>query len=330
VTLSLSILDLAEVNRDETVGEALQFSVRLAQHAERWGYHRVWYAEHHNMPTSASAATSVLIAHVAAQTGSIRLGAGGVMLPNHSPLTIAEQFGTLEALHPGRIDLGLGRAPGGDRHTFRALRRHPGTSDRFPDDVVELQAYLAGRSIVPGVQATPGADTHVPLYLLGSSLFGARLAAGMGLPYAFASHFAPAALEEAVATYRREFRPSEQLDEPHVIAGVNVFAGDSTEEAIAQLEAAKRRRVQLFFGRDRRLTPEEVELVIESPQGQRMLDMLRYAAVGAPAEVDAYLTWFAGHAQADELILASSATDRDARLRTFELVAATRGLVPTG
>jgi luciferase family oxidoreductase group 1 len=326
VTFPVSILDLADVGEGEGVGARLHASVELARRAEQLGYQRVWYAEHHNMATIASAATSVLVAHVAAHTSTIRVGAGGVMLPNHSPLTIAEQFGTLAELHPGRIDLGLGRAPGGDPAVFAALRRHPATADRFPDDVLELQAYLAGRSLVPGVQATPGAGTQVPLYVLGSSLFGARLAAALGLPYAFASHFAPAALEEAVATYRREFRPSDRNGSPWVIAGVNVFAADSTEAATAQLETAKRRRVQLFFGRDRRLSPDEIELIVDSPQGRSMLDMMRYTAAGTADEVDDYLTRFAAHADADELILATSAPDQVARLRTFELVAEVRDL----
>lgn len=322
--LPLSILDLADLADGETVPQRLAASVELAQRAEAWGYHRIWYAEHHNMPTIASAATSVLLAHVAAHTATIRLGAGGVMLPNHSPLTIAEQFGTLASLHPGRIDLGLGRAPGGDRAVFAALRRHPADAERFPDDVLELQAYLGDTSRVPGVEATPGKGTHVPLYVLGSSTFGAQLAAALGLPYAFASHFAPQQLTEAVGRYRAEFRPSAQLAEPHVIAGINVFAADTREQAHAQLEHAKRRRVRLFFGRGRELSDDEVELIVDSAEGQRMLDMLRYTAVGTRDEVAAELAAFARHAGADELILASSAPDQVARLRTFELVATAR------
>src|SRR5919202_2143233 len=220
----LSILDLAPIRPGESASDSFAASVALAQHAEEWGYRRVWYAEHHNMSTIASSATSVLIAHVAALTRTIRLGAGGIMLPNHSPLTIAEQFGTLETLHPGRIDLGLGRAPGGDKNTLRALRRDATSANDFPQDVLELQGYLTGQSRIPGVEAIPGAGTNVPLYILGSSLFGAQLAAALGLPYAFASHFAPDALHEAVELYRREFRASDQLIEPYVIAGVNVIA----------------------------------------------------------------------------------------------------------
>ncbi|HQV20696.1 MAG TPA: LLM class flavin-dependent oxidoreductase, partial [Gordonia sp. (in: high G+C Gram-positive bacteria)] len=224
--VDLSILDLAQVGRSETVASSFAASVDLAQRAEQWGYSRIWYAEHHNMATIASSAPAVLVAHVAAHTSTIRLGAGGVMLPNHAPLTIAEQFGTLAELHPGRIDLGLGRAPGSDQKTFAALRRTIADAERFPQDVLELQGYLTGQSRVDGVAATPGTGTDVPLYILGSSLFGAQVAAALGLPYAFASHFAPQALTDAVALYRREFRPSAALAEPYVIAGVGVIADD--------------------------------------------------------------------------------------------------------
>jgi luciferase family oxidoreductase group 1 len=249
------------------------------------------------------------------------------MLPNHSPLVIAEQFGTLAALHPGRIDLGLGRAPGTDQRTFQALRRDPRSAERFPSDVLELQGYLSGESRIPGVDATPGKGTNVPLYILGSSLFGAKLAAALGLPYAFASHFAPAALEEAVATYRREFQPSVQLDAPHVIAGINVIATDTTEEAETQLRHAKRRRAKLLFGRrDRKLSLDEVDLLLDSPAGAQVLEMMRYSAVGTPDEVASSLDRFAEHAQADELILAAPAPSKRERLRTFELVSQVRGL----
>src|SRR5919205_3105086 len=217
MSIPLSVLDLAPIARGQSVGESIAASVALAQKAEEVGYRRVWYAEHHNMPSIASSATSVLIAHVGAHTREIRLGAGGVMLPNHSPLTIAEQFGTLEAMYPGRIDLGLGRAPGSDQNTMYALRRDPRSAESFPQDVLELQAYLAGETRVPGVDAIPGKGSKLPLYVLGSSLFGAQLAAALGLPYAFASHFAPQALEAAVATYRREVQPSPQPEEPDVL-----------------------------------------------------------------------------------------------------------------
>ena len=325
MTFPLSILDLAEVNRDETPGEALRFSVELAQHAERWGYRRVWYAEHHNMRAIASAATSVVIAHVAAHTSSIRVGAGGVMLPNHSPLVIAEQFGTLEALHPGRIDLGLGRAPGTDQQTFAALRRDFAAADRFPQDILELQGYFAGESRVEGVTATPGHGANVPLYILGSSMFGARLAAALGLPYAFASHFAPQALTQAVAAYRREFRPSAQLEQPYVIAGMNVVAAESDDEARRHFQETRRRRARLLFGRGRSLTPDEVELLLDSPAAAHVDEMLRYSAGGTPDAVADQLTAFAEHAQADELILAGAAPAKPAKLRTFELVAQASG-----
>src|SRR6195952_2711712 len=209
-SVPLSVLDLAIVGKGQSVRDGLDATVAVAQRAEQRGYRRVWYAEHHNMSSIASSATSVLIGYVAAHTSTIRLGSGGVMLPNHAPLTIAEQFGTLETLYPGRIDLGLGRAPGSDQTTMRAMRRDQASSDSFPQDVLELQGYLLGESRIPGVQAVPGAGTNVPLYILGSSLFGARLAAAFGLPYAFASHFAPDLLHEAVSAYRAEFKPSEQ------------------------------------------------------------------------------------------------------------------------
>src|ERR1700684_419944 len=238
----LSILDLAPIARGQTAGDSFAGSVALAQNAEQLGYERVWYAEHHNIASIGSSATSVLIAYVGAQTRTIRLGAGGIMLPNHAPLTIAEQFGTLAAMYPGRIDLGLGRAPGSDQNTMHALRRDPRSAEAFPQDVLELQGYLAGHSVVPGVDAVPGKGSRVPLYILGSSLFGAKLAAALGLPYAFASHFAPAALAPALAAYRSEFRPSEQLEQPYVIAGVNVIAADTTTAAENQLQGIRRRR----------------------------------------------------------------------------------------
>ncbi|MGI5285058.1 LLM class flavin-dependent oxidoreductase [Nonomuraea polychroma] len=326
MALPLSILDLAHIGEGETASDSFTASVALAQRAEELGYQRIWYAEHHNMDSIASSATSVLIAHVAAHTRTIRLGAGGVMLPNHSPLTIAEQFGTLETLHPGRIDLGLGRAPGSDQQTMRALRRSPAAADTFPEDVLELQGYLTGQSRIPGVDATPGKGTDVPLYILGSSLFGAQLAAMLGLPYAFASHFAPAALEEAVALYRREFKPSAQLAQPYVMAALNVIAADTAEEAQEQFLAAKRLRVSRFLGRGRTFTPEEADLILESPAGQQLLQMAKYSAVGDPGEVKDYVDRFAEHAQADELIVVFSAPDRKVWLRSAELLARAYGL----
>lgn len=329
MALPLSILDLAYIGEGETAADSLRASVTLAQRAEEWGYRRIWYAEHHNMSGIASSATSVLIAHIAAHTRTIRLGAGGVMLPNHSPLIIAEQYGTLETLHPGRIDLGLGRAPGSDQQTMRAMRRVPTSADDFPQDVLELQGYLTGESRIPGVDATPGKGTDVPLYILGSSLFGAKLAAALGLPYAFASHFAPNALQDAVSIYRREFKPSRQLDRPYVIAGVNVIAADTTAEAQEQFLAMKRSRVGLLLGRGRKFTPEEADDILASPAGQQILQMTRYSAVGTAAEVTDYLDRFAEHSQADELITVSSTPDRKAWLRSFELLAQARGLLST-
>jgi luciferase family oxidoreductase group 1 len=321
-TIPLSILDLAPVRSGETARDSFAASVALARLAEQAGYRRIWYAEHHNMPSIASSATSVLIAHVAAHTERIRLGAGGVMLPNHSPLVIAEQFGTLEALHPGRIDLGLGRAPGSDRNTMYALRRDHTSADRFPDDVLELQAYLGDESRVPGVNAHPGRGSQVPLYILGSSLFGAQLAALLGLPYAFASHFAPVALQEAVAVYRRDFKPSAQLDHPHVIAGVNVIAADTQADADEQFHKAKRARVRALARPGRALTDEEVDAVLSSPEGSQIEQMVVYSAVGRPGEVREYLETFAKHADADELIVALQSPVTAARLRSAELVAA--------
>ena len=300
----------------------------MAQAAERLGYERIWYAEHHNMPSIASSATSVLIAHVAAHTTTIRLGSGGVMLPNHSPLVIAEQFGTLASLHPGRIDLGLGRAPGTDQTTMRALRRVLGSADSFPQDVLELQAYLSDESAVPGVEAIPGRGTRIPLYILGSSLFGAQLAAVLGLPYAFASHFAPAALEQAVAVYRRDFRPSVQLDEPYVIAAMNVIAADDAHDAAQQLVTAKRARIGALLARGRALTDEQADELMASPQGQHVEQMLVYSAIGTGDTVRDGVLRFAEHADADEVMVAHQSPTSSARLRSVELLAEALQLVP--
>ena len=321
MTVPLSILDLAPISAGQTVHDSLAASVTLAQRAEALGYRRVWYAEHHNMPSIASSATSVLIAHVAAHTERIRLGAGGIMLPNHSPLTIAEQFGTLESLHPGRIDLGLGRAPGSDQNTQRALRRDHRASETFPQDVLELQAYLAGQSRIPGVEATPGKGTEVPLYILGSSLFGAQLAAALGLPYAFASHFAPGALRDAIEIYRSEFRPSAQLAEPYVIAGMNVVAADTEQDAHEQFAAMKRQRVIALFGRGRNLSDQDTEEILASPAGQQVEQMVIYSAVGTPDQVADYVDRFAEFARADEIMTAHHAPDVASRLRSVELLA---------
>jgi luciferase family oxidoreductase group 1 len=330
----LSILDLAPIARGQSASDSFAGSVALARRAEELGYLRVWYAEHHNMASIASSATSVLIAHVGAQTRSIRLGAGGVMLPNHAPLTIAEQFGTLAAMYPGRIDLGLGRAPGSDQNTMYALRRNPSSADTFPQDVLELQGYLTGNTRVPGVDAIPGKGSNVPLYILGSSLFGAKLAAALGLPYAFASHFAPADLEAALDAYRREFQPSAQLERPYAIAGVNVIAADTASAAREQLLGIRRRRAVSLYGRGRGgtdtadLTDEQADQLLAAGLGAHVDQMLTYAAVGTPAAVSDYLDGFIRRTEADELIVAHQALSIEARLRSVTLLAEAMQSVP--
>lgn len=328
--IPLSILDLAQVGGGQSVGDAINASVELAQAAEATGrFERIWFAEHHNMKHIASAATSVLLAHVAARTNTIRVGSGGVMLPNHSPLVIAEQFGTLAELHPGRIDLGLGRAPGTDPQTLVALRRSPQAAERFPDDVRELQAFLGSDpsdlARTRGITATPGRGTEVPLYILGSSLFGAQLAAAYGLPYAFASHFAPDALEQATAVYRDRFEPSDQLAEPHVIAAVNVVADDDVSRAEETLHWYRRQRVKLMAGRGRTLTDDEVDMVMESPAGRQILHMITYTAVGDGPAVTSYLEEFAARANADELMVAPVGPSRERVHGSLEVLRAAWG-----
>ncbi|MCT1452645.1 MULTISPECIES: LLM class flavin-dependent oxidoreductase [unclassified Corynebacterium] len=318
----LSLLDFCTVRDDETPGQSMARSVELAQTAEKLGYDRVWYAEHHNMPSIASSSPAVLISHIAAKTEKIRLGAGGVMLPNHSPYVIAEQFGMLAELYPDRIDLGLGRAPGTDQNTLgRALRRDPMAAENFPDDVLELQGYLAGNSVVPGVTAMPGAGTNVPLYILGSSMFGATLAAKLGLPYSFASHFAPTHLEAATTYYRENYQPSERHPEPYVIAAVNVTASDSAADAARQTELVHRARVRALLGRQgRTLTEEQLDNVMASPQGQQIVGMLRYTAQGTGEQVADYLENFAAHAKADELMVSFQSPTHDEAVRAMEIV----------
>lgn len=326
--MRLSILDLAPVSRHESVADSLAGSVMLAQAAERLGFERVWYAEHHNMPTIASSATAVLIAHVAAHTSTIRLGSGGIMLPNHSPLTIAEQFGTLATLHPNRIDLGLGRAPGTDQRTLQALRRDPRVAEQFPHDVRELQGYLSGASIVDGVQAVPGAGTNVPLTILGSSLFGAELAAAYGLPYAFASHFAPDLLLQAVRVYRESFQPSAQLAEPYVIAAFNAIVAPTREEAAEMDAVVRRSRIRSFLLRGaaaaESLSDEDLDVLAESPQGRQVLGMMRRSVVGTGEDAAAAIDEFAAEASADEVMLAVHGTRADERTRALELIAGAR------
>ncbi len=321
-SIPISLLDLASIGEGQSVGEALQASVLLAQRAEALGYRRIWYAEHHNMATIASSATAVLIAHVAANTKSIRLGSGGIMLPNHSPLVIAEQFGTLAALHPDRIDLGLGRAPGTDQVTVRALRSDPRAAENFPQDVLELQGYLSESSTIEGIHATPGRGTHVPLYILGSSLFGAQLAAHFGLPFAFASHFAPQALHQAIAIYRERFEPSQQLQQPYVMAALSVMAADSVDVAQEQFELRRRAWVRAMFGRGRApLTEEDVDAVLASSQAAMLDQMFTYTALGTIDLVRAFVDDFQQHTGADELITVHQAVSPQFRLRSLELLA---------
>lgn len=321
--MKLSLLDLATIHEGETPRDSFSRSIAMAQQAEKLGFERIWYAEHHNAPSIASSAPAVLIAHIAARTSSIRLGSGGVMLPNHSPLAVAEQFGALEEMHPGRIDLGLGRAPGTDGNTVRALRRTLDAAERFPQDVKELQGYLQGDSLVPGVRAIPGHGTNVPLYILGSSLFGASLAGALGLPYAFASHFAPDLYEQAINVYRQKFVPSEQLEHPYVIAAANFIAADTREEAEAQKKLAMRERVRMIAGRQRSFTNDELDALIESGGADQILNMFRVLAVGVGDDVADYLSRFGAIARADEMMLTNYSPTTDQAARGLEIVAQT-------
>jgi luciferase family oxidoreductase group 1 len=319
----LSILDLAPIVQDGDAGAALRNSLDLAQHAERWRYRRFWLAEHHNATGIASAATAVVIAHVAAGTSTIRVGAGGVMLPNHSPLVIAEQFGTLASLHPGRIDLGLGRAPGTDQLTMLALRReHPG-SDTFPQDVLELQALLDDPQPGQHVRAIPGMGTKVPLWILGSSLYGAQLAAALGLPYAFASHFAPDALLPALEVYRERFRPSEQLAEPYAMVAANAIVADDEAEARRLFTSPQRSFTNVLRGRRGQLPPpiDDIETYWTPDEKARVSRMLARSFVGTAEQVRAGLEGFVAETAADELIVAAAIHDHAARLRSYELLA---------
>lgn len=319
----LSLIDFCTRYPGESVGEATQRSVAFAQQAEALGYSRIWYAEHHNMSSIVSSSPAVLISHIGAKTSRIRLGAGGVMLPNHSPYVIAEQFGMLEELYPGRIDLGLGRAPGTDQQTLgRALRRDPRAAENFPQDVQELQAWLSNTSPLPGVTAMPGFNTNVPLIILGSSMFGASLAAQLGLPYAFASHFAPQHLEQATAYYRDNYQPSERHPEPYCIAAVNVTAAESEEDAKRQTKVVHRNRVRAFMGRQgKQLSDDQLDTVVNSYQGRQIIDMLRYTAEGTGEQVAEYLEAFWETAQADELMISLQSGSHDEVSRSMEILA---------
>lgn len=322
----LSVLDLAQVRSGESVADALAATVSLAQRAERWGYRRVWYAEHHNMPTIASSATAVLIAHVAAHTSTIRLGSGGVMLPNHAPLVVAEQFGTLATLYPGRIDLGLGRAPGTDQLTARALRQHLARDeDAFAQDVVELQAYLGDAQPGQPVRAIPGVGTHVPIWLLGSSLYSAQLAAYLGLPFAFASHFAPDMLMQALEIYRRSYRPSADWPKPHAMVGINVVAADSDDAAARLFTSIQQRFLGMQRGvrgpLPRPIAPAEMEALWTPREKAAVERMLVASAVGGPARVRSQLAAIVEQTRADELIVAGAIHDHAARLHSYELLA---------
>ena len=320
--LPLSVLDLSPIVQGGNASDAFRNSLDLARHVEKWGYKRFWLAEHHNMPGIASAATSVLIGYIGAGTKSIRIGAGGIMLPNHAPLQVAEQFGTLEALFPGRIDLGLGRAPGTDHAAAFALRRTlQSNPDEFPRDVLEVMDFF--RAAEPGqqVQAVPGAGLRVPIWILGSSLFGAQVAAGLGLPFSFASHFAPAMMEEAIRIYRERFTPSEFLDKPYVMLGVNVVAADSDSEARFLASSGRQSFASLRSGRPIPLPPPSKEWERDPDDRSDPANPTRVSFVGAPSTIAPQMKAFVDQTQADELIVVSHVYDHAARLRSYELAA---------
>jgi luciferase family oxidoreductase group 1 len=325
--IPFSVLDLSPITRGGDAGRSLRNTLDLARHTESLGYLRYWLAEHHSMPGIASAATAVVIGHVAAGTSRIRVGAGGIMLPNHSPLVIAEQFGTLEALFPGRIDLGLGRAPGSDQMAARALRRNLATDpDQFPHDVLELQRYLGTPAADQQVIAVPGMGSHVPLWILGSSLFGAQVAAALGLPFAFASHFAPGMMMEAIDIYRARFRPSAQLDEPYVMLGFNVFAADTDAEARLLATSMQQAFVNLRTGRPGQLPPPVEGYASQLPPAARaMLDeVLSCSAIGSPQMVREALAAFIARTRPQELMITSQIFEHAARLHSYAITAALR------
>ncbi|MEN9538551.1 MAG: hypothetical protein RLZZ126_786 [Pseudomonadota bacterium] len=321
--ITLSVLDLSPIAEGSTASQSFANTRSLAQHADALGFRRYWLAEHHGMPGIGSAATSVLIGHVAQATQRIRVGAGGIMLPNHAPLLIAEQFGTLEALYPGRIDLGLGRAPGSDPQTARAMRRNQTSdADEFPQDVIELMDYLSDEP-QQAVRAVPGRGAKVPVWILGSSLFGAQLAAHLGLPFAFASHFAPQMMMQAIGIYRSNFRPSRTLAQPYVMLGINVFAADTDEEAHWRASSMQQSFVSLRTGRPRQLPPPVHGYVAGLlPHERAILDtVLPCSAIGSPATVHAFLDDFVARTQADELMVTSNIYDHTARLRSYDIIA---------
>jgi len=328
--VKLSVLDLAYIGEGFTPGDALANALDLAQNVESAGYTRFWLAEHHNLAGIASAATSVCIAHVAGGTKSIRVGAGGIMLPNHSPMIIAEQFGTLATLFPDRIDLGLGRAPGTDQHTLQALRRSPEASEYFPRDVVELQTLLGPPEENRRIHAIPGEDTNVPLWILGSSLFGAQLAAVLGLPYAFASHFAPQALKDAIAIYRERFEPSEQLKEPYVMVGCNVIVADTEEEATRLYTSPQQQFTRMVRGTRGQL-PKPVDNIEDfwSPmEKQHVSGMMACSYCGTPATIKDQVMSLVEDTGANELMIAAAIWDHGARVRSYELLAEAMELAP--
>ena len=329
---AFSVLDLAPVPEGGTPADALRRGLELARHAEALGYRRYWVAEHHNMIGIASAATSVVIGYVAGGTRTIRVGAGGIMLPNHSPMVIAEQFGTLETLYPGRIDLGLGRAPGTDQRTLRALRRDPAASDTFPQDVVELQALLGPLQEGQTVQAVPGTGTNVPLWILGSSLFGAQLAGILGLPYAFASHFAPDALDQALAIYRERFEPSAQLDRSYAMAGVNVIAAETDAEARRLFTSVQQSFARMFRNARGLLPPpiDDIETFWSPAEKLQASRMLECSIVGSRETVKAGLEAFIARTKVDEVMVVAAIHDQAARLRSYEIVADVAGMSGEG
>ncbi len=323
MAFTLSVLDLAPIVEGSTPAIALHNSLDLARHAEKWGYRRFWLAEHHNMAGIASAATAVVIAHVAGGTRSIRVGAGGIMLPNHSPLVIAEQFGTLEALYPGRIDLGLGRAPGTDPLALRAFRREHSSADSFPQDVLELQALLGPPRPELRIRAVPGSDSRVPLWILGSSLFGAGLAAALGLPFAFASHFAPESLLSAFKVYRDHFQRSESLKEPYAMAGINVFAAESDAEARRMFTSAQQAVTNVYRNARGQLPPpvDDIDTFWTPEERAWTSNRLARSFVGSEAKIRKGLRDFVAETGADELIVAAAIYDHQARLRSYEILA---------